>query len=102
MVDVNARVVQVMQDKGWTMYRLAKESGISYATLFNSLKRKSSFTVPILTVVCSALNISMSDLLNEEGDTVVAPKKTVKKFMGLAPQDQKIVAGLVDSLYNKQ
>ena len=39
ILDARERIQQLMQERNWTIYRLAKESGLSQTTISNIFKR---------------------------------------------------------------
>ena len=53
-MNVQNRIRQLMEERGWTDYRLAKESGLSHSTISNMFKRNNAPSIPTLEVVCQA------------------------------------------------
>ena len=47
-MDTHSKLRQLMAERGWTAYRLAKESGLSESTLANIFKRN---TVPSISTL---------------------------------------------------
>lgn len=68
-MDTHARLRELMAARGWTEYRLAKESGLSESTLANIFKRNTVPTITTLEAVCKAFNITLSQFF-AEGDMV--------------------------------
>ncbi len=56
-----------MAIRGWTEYRLAKESGLAHSTIANLFTRNNLPTLPTLEAVCSAFGITMAQFFAEEG-----------------------------------
>lgn len=65
-MDVKSRLQTLMDERGWTMYRLAKESDIPWTTLRNMMKRNTEPTIPTLESVCNGLGISMSQFFDTD------------------------------------
>lgn len=65
--EIYKKVDALRLEKGWTIYQLAKQAGISPTTIYNWRDRGSSPTLELLDAVSSALEISaISLLINEE------------------------------------
>lgn len=52
--------------KGWTLYRLAKESNISLARIYKIQKGRSSLTNDDLDKICTLLGCDVCDILEVE------------------------------------
>ena len=60
ILDARERIQQLMQERNWTIYRLAKESGLSQTTISNIFKRNNEPSIPTLKRLCGAFGITMS------------------------------------------
>ena len=47
-MDVQKRIKDLMELRGWTDYRLAKEAGLSHSTVTNMFNRSNAPTLPTL------------------------------------------------------
>ena len=68
-MDINERIRALMNDRGWTPYRLAKESGLSDATVGNIFRRNTVPSMGTLESICKGLKITLSQFF-AEGETV--------------------------------
>lgn len=64
-VDAQGRIKNMMAERGWTEYRLAKESGLSHSTVTNMFKRNNAPTLPTLEAVCAAFGITLAQFFAE-------------------------------------
>lgn len=64
-MDVNERIKALMRERGWTPYRLAKESGLSDATVGNLFRRNTVSSMPTLETICHGLGITLSQFFAE-------------------------------------
>lgn len=60
------KIESYMKQRNWTVYRLAKESDISYSSLNNLFQRNTEPTLPTLRKICSGLGISLSQFFSDE------------------------------------
>ena len=59
-IDVVKRIKALCAAYGWTSYRLAKESGITYSTLNSMLNKGTTPSIPTLSKICDGFGISLS------------------------------------------
>lgn len=67
-MDIKNHIQELMEERGWTSYQLAKQSGLSHSTITNIFKRNNAPTIPTLESVCQAFGITLSQFFSE-GDT---------------------------------
>ena len=63
-------LVELMEERGWTDYRLAKEANLSHSTITNVFKRNNAPTLPTLEVICRAFGITLAQFFAEGGEAV--------------------------------
>ncbi|MGN0167808.1 MAG: helix-turn-helix domain-containing protein [Acetatifactor sp.] len=62
------RIKELCVLRGWTYYRLAKESGIPYSTLNTMLHKTNIPSVPTLEKLCAGLGITLAQFFCLEDD----------------------------------
>ncbi len=65
MVDIHARLQQLLKNRGWTTYRLAINCGLSHATIANIYKRNTVPSVSTLEAICRGFGITLSQFFAE-------------------------------------
>jgi len=73
-MDTHFRLRQLMAERGWTSYRLAKESGLSESTLANIFKRNNVPSIVTLEAVCAAFGISLAQFFAENEMVELTPE----------------------------
>ena len=68
-MDARERIRQLMQERNWTIYRLAKEAGMSQTTVSNIFKRNNEPSIPTLRRLCAAFGITMAQFFTTAQDT---------------------------------
>jgi transcriptional regulator with XRE-family HTH domain len=99
-MDTHSRLRQLMAERGWTAYRLAKESGLSESTLANIFKRNTVPSISTLESVCSAFGISLAQFF-AEGDIVeLTPelKELFNNWVALAPEQKQAALLMVKAM----
>lgn len=64
-MDVIKHIKDLMNERGWTNYRLGKEAGLSQSTITNLFNRNNAPTIPTLEAVCRAFGITLSQFFSE-------------------------------------
>ena len=59
-MDVLERLHKLMDARGWTMYRLAKESGLTESTIANIYRRNAIPSIDTLEKICHGFGITLS------------------------------------------
>ena len=59
-MDCLERIKELLAERGWSMYTLARKSGIPQSTLSNLFLRCNSPSVPTLEKICDAFGISLA------------------------------------------
>jgi putative transcriptional regulator len=74
---VKTRIEEVLADRGLSLYWLAKESGVTYAALWNLKERRTDgITFSLLDAICKALDCQPGDILvRVEGEQPTTEEK---------------------------
>lgn len=64
--DILAKIDEYRERRGWTLYRLAKESGMQYSSLHSMFEKNTQPTIPTLTKLCKGLGITLSDFFSDK------------------------------------
>lgn len=57
---------RLIDERGWTIYRLAKESGVTVSALYNIGKKRQGPYVETAVKLADALNVSLDELVREK------------------------------------
>ena len=89
-MDTLTRLHQILENRGWTRYRLSKECGLNETTIANIYKRNTMPSIPTLEAICKGFGITLSQFF-ADGDLVeLTPdlKELFNNWVTLTP-DQK-------------
>lgn len=97
-MDTNERIRRLMNDRGWTEYRLSKESGLSQSTISNIFTRNTVPSVQTLESVCGGFGITLAQFfcdgslveLSEEQSQLFA------KWVGLTKKQKLVIMELIN------
>ncbi|NQX45309.1 helix-turn-helix transcriptional regulator [Paenibacillus tritici] len=65
-MEIENNMQRLIDERGWTIYRLAKESGIAVSALYNLGKKKQGPYAETLVKLANALDVSLDELVREK------------------------------------
>lgn len=95
-MDVLKRIKDIMEQRGWTEYKLAKESNLSQSTISNMFARNTLPTIPTLEAICKALKISLSEFFLDDKESTKT--KVMSKYTRLNLEQQELVVKLIENM----
>lgn len=99
-MDTQKRIRELMEERNWTDYRLAKEANLSHSTVTNMFNRNNAPTLPTLEAVCRAFGITLAQFF-AEGEEVQLTKEQQKlfsKWSSLTDRQKQILLELMDAI----
>ena len=102
-MDTHSRLRQLMAERGWTAYRLAKESGLSESTLANIFKRNTVPSIATLEAVCSAFGISLAQFFAGSEMVELTPelKELFDNWVSLTPEQKQAALQMIRAMNTK-
>lgn len=100
-MDVHERLKEILNERGWSEYRLARECGLSDSTIHNIYRRNTSPSIPTLEIICHGFGITLSQFF-AEGEMVELSPELKALFEGwrpLTPQQKKAVLTVVQAFH---
>ncbi len=103
-MDLQGKIRELMDARGWTVYRLFKESGVSWSTIRNMFNRNTEPTVPTLEALCDGLGISLATFLLGEGfeELDEGQRELLNNWNLLNAHDKAMILELMKTLNNKK
>ena len=101
-MDAQRRIKQLMEERGWTDYRLAKESNLSHSTVTNMFNRNNAPTLPTLEAVCKAFGITLAQFFTEGNSPELTEEQRVlcAKWSTLNDDQKQALLALIDTMRN--
>lgn len=102
-MDVKARLQQLMDGRGWTIYRVAKEAGIPWSTVRNMFKRDTEPSIATLEAICKGMGMTLPqffDIENEMGLTE-EQRKLFSQWITLNDRGKRLITEMVEVLNEK-
>ena len=96
-MDINSRILQLMRERKWTEYRLAKESGLSQSTISNLFNRNTVPSVATLETICSGFGITLSQFFSEGNFVELSPEQKAffDSWLSLTAEEKDLIERIV-------
>lgn len=98
-MNIHGRLRQLLDERGWTEYRLSKNCGLSESTLANIFRRNTTPSITTLEAICNGFGITLSQFF-AEGDMVeLTPelKQLFDKWVSLTPEQKEAVYKMISA-----
>ena len=99
-MDTQKRIRELMEERGWTDYRLAKEANLSHSTVTNMFDRNNAPTLPTLEAVCQAFGITLAQFFANEDEITLTEEqqRLFAKWSTLTERQKQILLELMDAI----
>ena len=98
-MDTHKRLRQLLNERGWTEYRLSKACGLSESTLANIFKRNTLPSISTLEAICKGFGITLSQVFAEDDMVEMTPelKELFDSWVNLTAQQKKAVMQIIQA-----
>ena len=100
-MDIHERITELLEKRGWSLYKLAKESGIYETTVYDWFNEK-HFTPSAQSIeyICAALNISQAEFYSGIDETNLSDEqlRLLELFAKVPAKKHKVVFDLLKAL----
>ena len=99
-MDIHEKLQQLLDERGWTKYQLARRCGLSDATIANIFRRNTTPSIPTLEAICNGFNITISQFFADGEMVELSPelKELFENYISLTPEQKKSVLQLIQSM----
>lgn len=97
-MNTTLKIKQLMDERGWSEYRLSKEANLSQSTISNIFKRNNAPTIPTLVEVCRSFGITLAQFFSDGTDSIELTEeqwKLLQQWNKLTDEKKKILFDLM-------
>lgn len=90
-MDVLERIAQLRDERGWSNYKLSKETGISQTTIGHMFTRNTQPSITTLESICKGLGITLAQFFSDGSELISLDneQKEMLETWGLLSKEQK-------------
>lgn len=96
-MDATEKIKEMMKQRGWSAYKLAKKSGLSETTIANLIRRNTVPSIPTVEAICNGFGISLSQFFSD-GETIEVSseyKPLIDCWSTLSPEQREAALKLL-------
>lgn len=99
-MDAHLRIQRLLEERGWTEYRLSKECGLSQSTIGNVMRRNTIPSVATLEAICHGFGITMAQFFAENEMVELTPdvKELFERWVTLTPMQKKATVYMMKAM----
>jgi len=101
------KIRELMDERGWTIYRLAKESDIPYSSLNSMFLKNNQPTLSTLEKICDGFCITLCEFFSDDTPHRIPvdiytddEKHLINQYKRLSKYHKKLLAGFIELLEN--
>ncbi|MSA01672.1 helix-turn-helix domain-containing protein [Lactonifactor sp. BIOML-A3] len=98
-MDILQKLRVLLEERGWTEYRLAKECGLNESTIANIYRRNSVPSFPTLEAICKGFGITLAQFFAEGEMIELTPeiKNLIDSWVGLTVEQKNAVLNMMNA-----
>ena len=102
-MDTHERLRALLDARGWSEYRLAKESNLSESTIMNIFRRNATPSIPTLEAICRGLGITLAQFFAEGEMVELTPdlKQLFDRWVYLTVTQKKAIFTMIEAFNEK-
>ena len=102
-MDVKERLQQLMDERQWTIYRVAKEADIPWSTVRNMFKRNTEPSIGTLEAICKGMGMTPPQFFDAENKMGLTDeqRQLINQWSKLDERKKQLVSELMDALNEK-
>ena len=99
-MDVLGRLRQLLDERGWTEYRLSKECGLAQSKIGNIYRRNKIPSLETIETICKGFGISVAQFFAENDFVELTPevRELVTSWHALPSREREVILVMVKSL----
>ena len=96
-MDVLERLRRLMEERGWTVYRVAHEAGLNEKTVYNIYSRNTMPSIPTLEAICTAFRITLAQFFADGKMIEVTPEleDVFESWIVLTPEQKEATRSMM-------
>lgn len=95
------RIDELLNERGWKLYRLSQESGVPLSTLSTMFKRNTCPTLDNLLKICAGFQITLSEFCEEPQLNAPVTEEImnlISSYKELSPDNRRLIVMIIQKM----
>lgn len=102
-MEILNRINELRNKRGWSIYKLAEESGITQSTLANMFSRQTLPSLTTLKQLCDAFGITLSQFFeNDSKEFSDDELLLISNYRKISSNEKEIINKLLETILNQK
>ena len=102
-MEILERINELRNKRGWSIYKLAEEAGITQSTLANMFSRQTLPSLTTLKQLCEAFGITMAEFFECNSKTFSDEEQLIiSYYRKLSQSEKEVITKLLESILNQK
>ncbi len=99
-MNVTNKIKELANERGWSEYRLVKESGLATSTIANIYHRNTIPSIPTLEILCNTFGITLSQFFGNNEPVFLAPaqEQLLTQWSKLSQEQRDLLLKLMNTM----
>lgn len=99
-MDIHKKLNELLDERGWTRYQLARRCGLSDATIANIFRRNTMPSISTLESICRGYGITLSQFFAEDEMVELTPelKAVFDSWAALTPEQKAAAQQMLNAM----
>lgn len=100
-MDLIARINELLEQRGWSKYRLAKEANLSQTTISSMINRGNNPTVATIESCCKAFGITLAEFFDvnmQDREFSLEERKMIYDVRKMSPEMRIVVQQMISAV----
>lgn len=102
-MNVLDRINELRKERGWSIYKLSEESGVSQSTLSNMFVRNTNPSITTLSMICDGFGITLAEFFDCSIDKTNHNELILlSNYRKLNEKEKNIIHSLIDNILKQK
>ena len=97
-MDILEKITKLRLERGWSIYKLADEAGLTQSTVSNMFSIKTTPSISTLSQICDAFGLTLSQFFNEDEGVDANEQYVLSMYKKLNTKNKNAVKNLIKNL----
>ncbi len=101
--DVLTKIQQLKNERGWSVYKLSYEAGLTQSTIANMFSRKTQPSISTLSLICDAFGITLAEFFGCNNNNLTTDELLlIANYKKLSAKNKNVINSVLQTLLKSE